>query len=181
MAKYSTGSGGGGDSGDACELCGKETGDLRRANVAGADLLVCGSCAPHGDQRGGRGGGSGSGGGSSGDAGADDSAFEGNRKKRAAQRTAKLYDKQKGDSSRWEREGTNYEKDRLPYLVSGYGGLVEEARQAEGLQLAELATELEVDESDLLAVEQGRASRAGVGGSVIRALESRLDVKLVDE
>ena len=79
MAKYSTGSGGGGDSGDACELCGKETGDLRRANVAGADLLVCGSCAPHGDQRGG---------GRSGDAGGDDSAFEGNRKKRAAQRAA---------------------------------------------------------------------------------------------
>lgn len=172
MAKYSTGSGGGGDSGDACELCGKETGDLRRANVAGADLLVCGSCAPHGDQRGG---------GRSGDAGGDDSAFEGNRKKRAAQRAAKLYDKQKGDSKRWEREGTNYEKDRLPYLVSGYGGLVEEARQAEGLQLAELATELDVDESDLLAVEQGRASRAGVGGSVVRALEQRLDVRLVDE
>jgi ribosome-binding protein aMBF1 (putative translation factor) len=173
MAKYSTGSGGGGDSGDACELCGKETGDLRRANVAGADLLVCGSCAPHGDQRGG---------GRSGDTGNDDgSAFEGNRKKRAAQRAAKLYDKQKGDSKHWEREGTNYEKDRLPYLVSGYGGLVEEARQAEGLQLAELATELDVDESDLLAVEQGRASRAGVGGSVVRALEQRLDVRLVDE
>ncbi|WP_318569159.1 multiprotein-bridging factor 1 family protein [Salinigranum marinum] len=173
MAKYSTGSGGGGDSGDACELCGKETGDLRRANVAGADLLVCGSCAPHGDQRGG---------GRSGDTGSDDgSAFEGNRKKRAAQRTAKLYDKQKGDSKRWEREGTNYEKDRLPYLVSGYGELVEEARQAEGFQLAELAAELDVDESDLLAVEQGRASRAGVGGSVVRALEQRLDVRLVDE
>lgn len=177
MAKYSTGSGGGGDAGDACELCGKETGDLRRANVAGANLLVCGSCAPHGDQPGGRRGGS------STDAtdATDDSAFEGNRKKRAAQRTARLYDKQKGDPSHWEEEGTNYEKDRLPYLVTGYGDRAEEARQAEGLQLAELATELDVEEADLLAVEQGRASRAGVGGSVIRALEKRLDVRLVDE
>jgi ribosome-binding protein aMBF1 (putative translation factor) len=175
MAKYSTGSGGGGDAGDACELCGRETGDLRRSNVAGADLLVCGNCAPHGEQRGGRSGASAAGGSD------DDSAFEGNRKKRAAQRTAKLYDKQKGDSKRWEREGTNYEKDRLPYLVSGYGGRVEEARQAEGLQVDELAAELDVEESDLLAVEQGRASRAGVGGSVVRALEQRLDVRLVDE
>ncbi|AUV82302.1 transcriptional regulator [Salinigranum rubrum] len=177
MAKYSTGSGGGGDAGDACELCGKETGDLRRANVAGADLLVCGSCAPHGDQRGGGGGRDRSG---SGD-GSDDSGFEGNRKKRAAQRAAKMYDKQKGDPTHWEKEGTNYEKDRLPYLVSGYGDIAEEARQAEGLQLEELATELDVDEADLLAVEQGRASRAGVGGSVIRALENRLDVRLIDE
>jgi ribosome-binding protein aMBF1 (putative translation factor) len=176
MAKYSTGSGGGGDAGDACELCGKETGDLRRANVAGANLLVCGSCAPHGEQRGGGNRNRDSSGGSN-----DDSAFEGNRKKRAAQRTAKMYDKQKGDPTHWEKEGTNYEKDRLPYLVTGYGDLAEEARQAEGLQLAELATELDVDESELLAVEQGRASRAGVGGSVIRALETRLDVRLVDD
>jgi ribosome-binding protein aMBF1 (putative translation factor) len=178
MAKYSTGSGGGGDAGDACELCGTETGDLRRANVAGANLLVCGDCAPHGEQRG---GGDRRRSGSGGSGSSDDSAFEGNRKKRAAQRAAKLYDKQKGDSSRWEREGTNYEKDRLPYLVSGYGGMVEEARQAAGLQLGDLATELDVDEADLLAVEQGRASRAGVGGSVIRALEERLELRLVDE
>jgi ribosome-binding protein aMBF1 (putative translation factor) len=92
-----------------------------------------------------------------------------------------MYDKQKGDPTHWEKEGTNYEKDRLPYLVSGYGDIAEEARQAEGLQLEELATELDVDEADLLAVEQGRASRAGVGGSVIRALENRLDVRLIDE
>jgi ribosome-binding protein aMBF1 (putative translation factor) len=178
MAKYSTGSGGGGDAGDACELCGKETGDLRRANVAGANLLVCGSCAPHGDQRG---GGPDSSRGGRGQGQDDGSGFEGNRKKRAAQRAAKLYDKQKGDPKHWEREGTNYEKDRLPYLVTGYGDIVEEARQADGLQLSELATELEVEEADLLAVEQGRASRAGVGGSVIRALEERLSVRLVDE
>lgn len=175
MAKYSTGSGGGGDAGDACELCGKETGDLRQANVAGANLLVCGSCAPHGEQRGGGRDQSRSSGSD------DDSAFEGNRKKRAAQRAAKMYDKQKGDPTHWEKQGTNYEKDRLPYLVTGYGDLAEEARQAEGLQLEDLAEELDVDESDLLAVEQGRASRAGVGGSVIRALEKRLDVRLVDE
>jgi ribosome-binding protein aMBF1 (putative translation factor) len=177
MAKYSTGSGGGGDAGDACELCGKETGDLRRSNVAGANLLVCGSCAPHGEGRGGGRGGSERGGQEQ----DDNAGFEGSRKKRAAQRAAKLYDKQKGDPKHWEREGTNYEKDRLPYLVTGYGDIVEEARQADGLQLEELAAELDIEEADLLAVEQGRASRAGVGGSVVRALEERLGVRLVDE
>ncbi|PSP47996.1 transcriptional regulator, partial [Halobacteriales archaeon QH_6_66_25] len=45
----------------------------------------------------------------------------------------------------------------------------------------ELAGELGVDESDLLALEQGRATQAGVGGSVVRAAEEFLDVDLVEE
>ncbi|XVH31709.1 helix-turn-helix domain-containing protein [Haloferacaceae archaeon DSL9] len=174
MAKYSTGRGGGGGDGDACELCGRETSNLRRANVAGANLLVCSNCAPHddaqktrGDARSGR------------QEGRDRS--EPSRKKRAAQRAAKMYDAQRGDPKRWEEEGTSYEADRLPYLVSGYGSQVEQARQDAGFTAAELAAELGVDEQTILAVEQGRATRAGVGGSVIRGLESALDIELVDE
>jgi ribosome-binding protein aMBF1 (putative translation factor) len=169
MAKYSTGGSRAGDDGDSCELCGRETGDLRQANVAGATLLVCANCAPHGDQQKKK----------SRETDVDDE--EPSRKKRAAQKAAKLYDASKGDSSHWEEEGTNYEKDRLPYLVSEYGERVEAARQDAGLTVAELAAELDVDEDDLLAVEQGRATRAGVGGSVVRALEERLDVQLVEE
>jgi len=173
MAKYSTNRGGGSDDGDACELCGAATGSLTRANVAGAELLVCSDCAPHGDNRhkeekkresqGGR-------------------ENEGtNRKKRAAQQTARMYDSSKGDSKHWEEEGTNYEDDRLPYLVTGYGDRFTEAREEAGLTLSDLAADLEADEDDLLAVEQGRAARASVGGSLIRRLEERLDVTLVDE
>lgn len=173
MAKYSTGSDGGRDSGGSCELCGRESTKLRRANVAGADLLVCENCAPHGESRKTGRAGDQPEGGRDGD--------EPSRKKRAAQRAAKLYDKSRGDPSHWEREGTSYEDDRLPYLVSGYGSVVESARQEAGLQLDELAAELDVDEDDLLAVEQGQATRVGVGGSVIRKLESRLDVRLTDE
>jgi ribosome-binding protein aMBF1 (putative translation factor) len=170
MTKYSTGGGGGSDDGDSCELCGRSTTNLRRANVAGADLLVCSDCAPHGDtQRQGS------------NQDSSDDGGERNRRKRAAQRTAKLYDKAKGDSKRWEEGGTNYEKDRLPYLVSGYGDVVESARRDAGLTAEELAEELGVEESDVLAVEQGRATRADVGGSVVRALEERLGVTLVDE
>lgn len=173
MAKYSTGAGGGDDDGGSCELCGRESSDLRRANVAGADLLVCSECEPHGD---------------TGHADKkrerkrqDRDEDEPSRKKRAAQSAARMYDAQQADSKRWEEEGTNYEKDRLPYLVSGYGQRVEDARQADGLQVEELAAELEVDADDLLAVEQGRAARANVGGSVIAKLEDRFGIELAEE
>jgi ribosome-binding protein aMBF1 (putative translation factor) len=192
MPKYSTGGGGGDDDGDACELCGRETGNLQRANVAGARLLVCSNCRPHDDSRrgsgggggsgGGRGGsGSGGGGGSGSPGGADGSDGPRSRTQEIANKQAKMYDAATGDSSHWEEEGTNYEADRLPYLVSGYGDVTTEARQEAGLTVEELAAELGIDEDDLLAIEDGRAATAGVGGSVVRAVAERLDVTLVDE
>ena len=187
MAKYSTGGGGGGDDGDACELCGRETTDLRRATVAGAKLLVCSDCRPHddaGNAPGGRGGSGGSQGGSSGGSpggASSESTGTESRKKEIARKQAKMYDSVTGDSKHWEEGGTNYESDRLPYLVSGYGEDVAAARQDVGLTVEELAAELDVDEEDLFAVEDGRAATAGVGGSVVRALEERLGVDIVDE
>jgi ribosome-binding protein aMBF1 (putative translation factor) len=180
MTKYSTGSDRGGGDGDACELCGRETTNLERANVAGAELLVCSDCAPHGDSggRGGTGSGSGSSSGASSGSRDDD---EPSRKKRAAQNTARIYDASRGNTKRWEQEGTDYEEDRLPYLVSGYGDRVEAARQEAGLTVEELAAELDADEDDVLALEQGRATRAGLGGSLVRAVEERLGIGLVDE
>jgi ribosome-binding protein aMBF1 (putative translation factor) len=168
MAKYSTG-GIGGDSGGACELCGAEGRDLRTANVAGAKLQVCKECARHGDTDEKR------------SSGGSRDESEPNRKKRAAQNMAKLSDAQKGDSKHWEKHGTDYDDDPLPYLVRGYGERLEEARQEAGLQAGELAGEMGVDEADILAVEQGRANRAGVGGSLISALEERLNVQLAEE
>ena len=185
MAKYSTGGGGGGGDGDACELCGTESSRLSKANVAGAKLLVCPDCSPHDDSRhdsggqGGHGGQGDQGGSGSGSTSGSDSSVD--RKKRAAQKQAEIYDAGRGDSSHWEKKGTNYERDRLPYLVSDYDERVEAARQAAGLTVEELAADLGVDEEMYLAVEQGRATRAGVGGSLIRELESELDVSLVDE
>ncbi|GAB7094047.1 multiprotein-bridging factor 1 family protein [Halolamina litorea] len=171
MTKYSTGSGGGGDDGDACELCGTESASLRKANVAGAELLVCGDCAPMGanrnkdrkkrEQQGGSRG-----------------APE-NRKKRAAQNTAKLMDSSSSPDTDWV-EGAKYEEDSLPYLVSGYGDRVVAARQDAGLTSEELAAEIDVDEDDLLAVEEGRATRADVGGSVIAKLEDRFGIQLAE-
>ena len=172
MAKYSTGSGGGGDGGDACELCGSETKSLRAANVAGAELQVCSDCAPMGDnknkdrkkreQR----------------EGTRDGTRT-NRKKRAAQNTAKLQDSSAGNED-WVKNA-EYDDDALPYLVSGYGERTKKARQDAGMTTEEAAEELGLDEEDVLAVEEGRATRAGVGGSVIAGLEQLFDIELADE
>jgi len=166
MAKYSTG-GVGGDSSGACELCGAEDRDLQTATVAGAELEVCGQCAKHGeagdeDERRQR---------------SDDGESE--RRTRAARNVARLDDAGKVETD--FEAGTDYEDDPLPYLVRGYGDRVEAARQDAGLQIDELAEELGLDEDDIVAVEQGRAARADVGGSVVEALEERLGVELVDE
>ncbi len=162
MAKYSTG--GGIDSGDSCELCGATDVDTSSVNVAGAQLQVCSNCAQHDDSV----------------KQTSDSTREENRKKRAARNTARMHDSAKADASHWE-SGADYDDDQLPYLVSAYGEKVTEARQDAGYQLEELANELNVTENDLLALEQGRAVQAGIGGSVVYAVEETLDISLTDE
>ena len=161
MAKYSTGEGGGGNSA-SCELCGAADVDLSTATVAGATLEVCTECAEHGETK-----------------STEPSTEDVDRKKKAAQNTAKVYDAAKGDASHWE-DGADYDDDQLPYLVRDYGNRVTEARQDAGYQTQELADEIGIDENDVLAVEQGRATQAGVGGSVIEALEDVLDVELAE-
>lgn len=159
MAKYSTG--GGVDAGDSCELCGASGVTTKAVNIAGANLEVCSDCAEHDDT----------------ETKKDDT--DPDRKKRAARNTARMHDATKGDSSHWE-SGADYDDDQLPYLVSEYGDRVTEARQEAGYQLEELADELEIDQGDLLALEQERAIQAGVGGSVVEAVEAFLDVELVE-
>jgi ribosome-binding protein aMBF1 (putative translation factor) len=161
MAKYSTG--GGLDAGDSCELCGAAGVETQSVNIAGAQLEVCSDCAQH-----------------------DDSTHDSNarsetgRNRTAAQNTARVYDNTRGDSTHWE-SGADYDDDQLPYLVADYDERLTDARQAAGYQLGELASELDISESDLLALEQGRAIQAGVGGSTVGSLEQFLDVDLADE
>ena len=164
MAKYSTG-GGDRDAGETCELCGTADGTLRTANVAGATLEVCSDCAQHDDT------------GPADASGGDDGGRD--RGREAAKNTARLHDAGKRDSSYWE-SGADYDDDQLPYLVGDYGERFTEARQEAGLQLSELADELGVEESVLLAIEQGRAAQAGVGGSVVAAIEEALGAELAE-
>lgn len=166
MAKYSTGSSSG-SGGGACELCGTASDSLTTASIAGAELEVCDSCSSHSDN-------------THTEEKRDQNTTDQERKRRAAKNTARMSDSSGGDSSHWERDGTNYDDDQLPYLVSDYGVRVQEARQEEGYQREELAAELDISENDLLAVEQGRATQVGVGGSVIEAIEEHLDVELAE-
>lgn len=168
MAKYSTGGGRSEGGGDSCELCGKTTDDLELATVAGAELLLCPDCAPH-DER------------SSATPGSSGSRDDGERRRQAARNTAQLADAAEQSAEHWIREGTNYDDDPLPYLVSNYGERLEAARQDAGYQRDELAQQLGIQENQLLAIEQGRATQANVGGSVIRRLERVLDITLIDE
>lgn len=163
MAKYSTG--GGISAGDSCELCGASGVDTKTANIAGANLEVCSECATHDDAP------------KTDEARRDDGGDD--RKKRAAQNAARMHDATKADASHWE-SGADYDDDQLPYLVSNYGERLTSARQDAGFKLEELAGELEVDEGDLLALEQERATQAGVGGSVVYSIEDFLDVDLVE-
>jgi transcriptional regulator, XRE family len=168
MAKYSTGRGGGGAAASACELCGADDVRVRAAEIAGAKLMVCASCAPHDDR-------------ATPSGGADGMGGEASRRKRIARQQAKMIDRSKADADRWVREGTNYEADALPYLVDGYAEVVQAARADAELSVVELAELAAVDASSLRSVEAGRAASDEVGGSVIRALEDALDVRLVDE
>lgn len=167
MAKYSTG-GVGGEGGDACELCGAEGRSLESRLVAGAELQVCGECVSYGEST------------ERDREGPQTREDERDRKRRTARQTARIYDAQTGDSDHWEAEGTDYEDDPLPYLVGDYGDRLREARQAAGLQPGELAEEIDAEEADILAVEEGRATRAGIGGGLIDDLEDRLDVRLAE-
>jgi len=160
MAKYSTGGGGSGGA-ESCELCGAEDVSLQTTTVAGATLDVCPDCAEHGE------------------GGRSDDGGDSDRKRRTAQNTARVHDAASADSEHWE-DGADYDDDQLPYLVSDYGERVTEARQEAGLQTAELAEAVGADEADVLAVEQGRATQAGLGGSLIAAIERELDVELAE-
>ena len=162
MAKYSTGSSGGG-SGESCELCGASGVKTSVANVAGAQLEVCRDCAQHDDK----------------ERSTDDNDGRENRKKRAAQNVARMHDSAKQDPGHWE-SGADYDDDQLPYLVPDYDDRITTARQEAGYQLEELAEELDFDEGDLLALEQGRATQAGVGGSVVAAVEEFLGLELAE-
>lgn len=170
MTKYSTGSSGESDGGESCELCGAVTDELVTVSIAGADLSVCSTCRQH-------------------DENFEEASASGpspGQKTRTAgydqgnqePSTSPLWD---SDTTKWEREGANYDSDQLPYLVDGYGELVQEERVAMGFTLEELADELEASRKELFAVEQGNAATMGVSGSVIHRLEEYLGVSLVKQ
>jgi ribosome-binding protein aMBF1 (putative translation factor) len=172
MAKYSTG-GVSSDNEGSCELCGAEGRPLHTEQVAGATLAICPECRErhagstrerdeYGQETGTR------------------DPDEPDRQQRAVRNTARMDNARRQDSKHWE-SGADYEGDPLPYLVRGYGDRLAKARAAADLGTAELAGELDADEADIIAIEQGRATKAGIGGSLIATLEERLNITLSDD
>lgn len=177
MAKYSTGGISSDDSG-SCELCGAERTTLHTERVAGATLAICPDCrtrhAETGSQPAGR---------ERDEYGRETGTRdpdERDRQQRAVRNTARMDDAQAGDAEHWVG-GADYEGDPLPYLIRGYGTRLANARAAADLGTADLAEELDAAESDIVAIEEGRATSAGVGGSLIDAIESRLDITLTED
>lgn len=175
MAKYSTGGISSDDEG-SCELCGAERTTLHTERVAGATLAVCPDCRTrhaetdtpgserdeHGQETGTR------------------DPDEPDRTQRAVHNTARMDDARSGDPSNWV-DNAEYEGDPLPYLVRGYADRLANARAAADLGTADLADELDAPESDIIAIEEGRATSADVGGSLITAIETRLDITLTEQ
>lgn len=162
MPKYSAKSSGVTSTADACELCGEETASLDDVVVAGATLQVCSSCASHDDST----------------TSQDTSSEEQRGPSTPPSTGSSMWD---SDTSSWETEGTGYSDDPLPYLVDGYGDVVETGRTVAGLSVEEVARNIGVDEMTILAIERGQAARADIPGTVIEDLEEHLDIKLTDE
>lgn len=156
----------------ACELCGNESSQLQTANVAGATLEVCRECSPHDD------------------AATDDQSSETSgssetdRTREAIRKASEQSDRHgivDGDSSHWEREGTDYESDPLPYLVNGYGEKIRDAREEQDLSQQDLADEAGVGIAVVRVLETEQAMRGGVAGSDITSIENVLEITLRDD
>ncbi len=171
MAKYSTNSGSDSDdetdeiTGTLCELCGSESDDLKRAKVAGAMLAVCPDCRPHDDA-------------ASDDESNGDRDGEGEDRVRRAIRKAHEHTN-KPDSS-WVEEA-EYTSDRLPYLKQGYGELVREAREDDGMSQEELADKAMLGIKIIRVIENGQATGENIGRSDFERIEDVLGIDIIEE
>lgn len=159
MPKYSTGGNTTTDVGDVCELCGDTERSMDTEKRAGASVTVCSECST--DKR------------------------DGNNNRRREQNqnnrlegSSELWD---SDTSSWESEGANYSSDPLPHLIDDYATRVTQKRKEMGIEAANLAHQIGVDEMDIISVENGNAVRGDVGGSTIREIENILSVDLIEE
>lgn len=179
MAKYSTGNAKSTSSSDvsegACELCGTDSDSLQTVKVSGATLQACSSCANHNDNATKQDGDDGE---------RDDSDPVGqtddNSKDRRTQHLSENGGYLNNDTSHWEQNGTNYEDDQLPYLVSGYAKSVTDARKARDLSQGELAEEVDTREELIQAIETNSLRDAGVGGELLSRVETFLEIEIID-
>lgn len=175
MPKYSTGDSASQPSAEnitACELCGEESSSLHDATVAGAELTVCTDCNPHDDS---------TESGSSNSEPQDTVNSEPNDSPSATKSPVESGTYLNQDSSHWEEEGTNYEDDPLPYMVSAYGEKLQSARRSHDVSHDELATTIGVTPHDIKEMEAGQIRESSIRGSEVAELEKQLEIQLSEE
>ena len=168
MPKYSTDSTSSERNENSCELCGEETDALTEANIAGARLSVCQSCAPH-DERG--------------PSGAENPANQDDSQDRGAPVPGETpgYTITQPDSSWVEEDRAEYQDDPLPYLKRNYPNIIQDERQRQDLTVGALATEADVPEESIESLESGDATEDSVPGSHVEAVEETLEVVLSEQ
>lgn len=147
-----------------CELCGTESDNLRKAKVAQAMLVVCPSCSP-----------------------LDDAAKDksnGTRDEDETDRTKQVIQKAVQNAppqdDSWVDE-TQYDNNQMPYLVDGYSEMIQEAREKQDLNQAQLADKAGVGVKALRLIESGQALRTDAGKDEIKRLEVVLEINLIEE
>lgn len=175
MPKYSTGdtpSQSSAETATACELCGQDASTLTDATIAGAQLSVCTDCNPHDDS-------------TSSKQPTDDQDtsttehIEDNQDLTVSTTNPSSYLNQ--DTSHWEANGTNYDKDKLPYMTTNYGSKMKTARQEHGLTQEELAERIQVEPQDIELMESGQIRSTDIQGSHVAAIEEKLKIRLSDQ
>lgn len=170
MTKYSTGSSDDPDPNDesaSCSLCGS-TDNLTTDEIAGAQVVVCQSCASEDSVTS-----------EQSDESADRSQTSSSSSVEDEDSTG--YTITNPDSSWVEEDRPDYGNARTPYMVPDYADRFNEALQSEDMSLEELSEETGVDLESVEAVSEGEALSEDVGADEVSVMSRYLDVELAEE
>ena len=142
-----------------CEMCGKETNNLERGEVAGAKLMLCDDCHPGKEEQ------------------------ENDHRESDSERTRRIIRETTENPEEKDRSWVEekYKGNLLPHLIDNYDELVTETRESKDISQGELADMSQMDLQDLRAVENGKAISYGVDMEEVKYLEEVLEVTLFDE
>lgn len=172
MTKYSTGSSDDPDPNDesaSCSLCGS-TDNLTTDEIAGAQVVVCQSCASEDSVT------------------SEQSDDDADRSQGSSTPSTSEDDEDSGgytitnpDSSWVEENRPDYGNARTPYMVPDYADRFNEALQSADMSLEELSEETGVDLESVEAVSEGEALSQDVGADEVSVISRYLDVELAEE
>lgn len=170
MTKYSTGSSdepNPSDESASCSLCGS-TDNLTTDEIAGAEVVVCSSCASE-------------------DSVTDQQSDEGNEERRSESFGSEDDEGSSGytitdpDSSWVEEDRPDYGNARTPYMVSDYAERLNDSLRSKDMSLGELSEETGVKIESVEAVSEGEALSEDITAEEISVIAEHLNVELVED